>query len=131
MDWALLNNVQQVTTDFVFQVFVQSSKFSGVIARNRALANHDIKALMGYRDLPLDQLRQYWLKDSPTTIQGKNKPGKSLEHPVPAMNTGDEEKSHTEEEQNRLIADLKSLTQEATRERKARQMGKRHKKDVE
>lgn len=131
MDWALLNNVPQVTTDLVFQVFFQSPKFSGVIARNRALANHDIKALMGYRDLPLDQLRQYWLKDSPTTIQGKNKPGKSLEHPLPAVNTEDEEESHAAAEQNRLIADLKSLTAEAARERKARQMGKQKKKDVE
>jgi AAA domain len=131
MDWALLNNVPQVTTDLVFQVFVQSPRFSVVIARNRALANHDIKALMGYRDLPLEQLRQYWLKDSPMTIQPKPRPRKPLEHPLPAMNTGDEDESHAAAEQNRLIADLKSLTAEATRERKVRQVGKRKKTDVD
>lgn len=131
MDWALLNNEPQVTTDLVFQVFVHSPKFSNVIARNRALANHDIKALMGYRDLPLNQLRQYWLKDSPTTIQAKPKPGKSLEPPLPALNIKDEEESDASAEQKRLIAGLKSLTEEAVRERKARQVGKRNKKDVE
>lgn len=131
MDWALINNVSQVTTELVFQVFSQSSKFSGVRARNRALANHDIRALMGYRDLPLNQLREYWLRDIPSTDQENSKPEPPFDPQTPALNAGNDGESHTSEEQKRLIAGIKTLTDEARRQRHAQQESKRRKKNVD
>lgn len=131
MDWALINNVPQVTTDLVFHVFVQSPKFSVVRARNRALANHDFNALMGYRDLPIDQLREYWLRDTPDMVRKKTTLAPLFDSRHPKENTADQEESQAAAEQKRLIAGLKSLTDEAGRARYARQAGSRSKKDVE
>lgn len=131
MNWALINKMSQVTTDIVFQVFVQSPKFSGVQARNRALANHDINALMGYRDLPLNQLREYWLRDMPGTSPQKPKPEPSLDPRHPKVNFGEQEESPDVAERKRLIAGLKSLTKEASLARQVRQSIKRRKKDAE
>lgn len=131
MDWALINNVPQVTTDLVFQVFVQSPKFSIVRARNHALANHDINALMDYRDLPLNQLREYWLRDLPGAARKKPKSGETFDSRLTVASTDKEEESNAAAEQKRLMAGLKSLTDDAGRERRARQSGKRGKKDVE
>ena len=131
MNWALINKMSQVTTDIVFQGFVQSPKFSGVQARNRALANHDINALMGYRDLPLNQLREYWLRDMPGTSPQKPKPEPSLDPRHPKVNFGEQEESPDVAERKRLIAGLKSLTKEASLARQVRQSSKRRKKDAE
>jgi hypothetical protein len=131
MDWALLNNLPQVTTELVFQIFVQSPKFSGVRARNQALANHDINALMGFRDLPLTQLRDYWLSDVPGAARKRSKPGKPFDTQTSALSTDDDEELHAAAEQTRLITGIKTLTDEASRERHARQASKRRMKDVE
>jgi hypothetical protein len=120
-----------VTTDLVFQVFVQSPKFSIVRARNHALANHDINALMDYRDLPHNQLRDYWLKDLPGPARKKPKSGETFDSQLTVASTDKEEESNAAAEQKRLMAGLKSLTDEAGRERRARQAGKRGKKDVD
>jgi hypothetical protein len=131
MDWALINNVSQVTTDLVFQVFVQSPKFSIVRARNQALANHDINALMHYRDLPLNQLREYWLRDVPAAARKKLKPETTSDSQLTVASTDEDEESNAAAEQQRLITGLKSLTDEASRERRARQAGGRGKSNVE
>jgi hypothetical protein len=131
MDWALINNVPQVTTDLVFQVFVQSPKFSMVRARNHALANHDINALMGYRDLPLNQLREYWLRDVPGAARKKLKPEATSDLQLTVVSTDEDEESSAAAEQKRLITGLKSLTDEAGRERRAKAAGRRGKNNVE
>ena len=63
MDFALLNGTSQITSEFVMMVFQSSDKFKAVAARNKALANHDFKALMRYKDIPIRQLSDYWFPD--------------------------------------------------------------------
>jgi len=130
MDWAIRNNVSQVTSEFVMQVFDQSPKISIVKARIRALANHDIKALMEFKDLPLNQLREYWLKDMPGSHQKKSKPGSLTVTQYPAVRTDDEEHAQAAAEKKQLMSGLKSLTDAAGKARSARQAGRRSKKDV-
>jgi hypothetical protein len=131
MDWSLLNSVSQVTTSSVFQVFYQSPKFSGVRARNRALANHDIKALMSYRDLPVNQLRDYWLMDKPDKSWKKPKLDSPLEPQITPVSAEEAEEPHAAAERKRLIAGIKTQTDQASRVRYARQAGRRRKKDVD
>lgn len=129
MDWALINNVSQVTTEFVFQVFVQSPKFSIVKVRNRALANHDIKALMDFQDLPLHQLRDYWLRDVPDSLKINPKLAPPIEPHLPTVTIKNEESTQATAEKKRLIAGLKSLTKEANSARHAKQSIRHRKKD--
>jgi hypothetical protein len=131
MDRALINNVSQVTTELVYQVFGQSPKFSGVRARNRALANHDIKALMGFLDLPLNQLRDYWLMDLPRTVEKKASAISSYEPKLPAESVDFDDGAQSVTEQNHLISGLKSLTDKAVKVRQARQSGRQSKKNVD
>jgi hypothetical protein len=131
MDWALRNNVSQVTSEFVMQVFDQSPKISIVKARIRALANHDIKALMEFQDLPLNQLQDYWLKDMPGSHQKKSRPGSLTVTQYPAVRTDDQEDAHAAAEKKQLMSGLKSLTEATGQARSARQAGRRSKKDVE
>jgi len=69
MDWALRNNVSQVSTDLVMKVFLRSPRFSKVQLRNKALANHDVKSLMDQHDLPIEQLRDYWQSNKQNQAQ--------------------------------------------------------------
>ena len=131
MDWALINNISQVTTDLVFQVFNQSPKFSNVRDRNRALANHDIKALMGYQDLPLNQLREYWLKDVPGTPHIKSKPRSPFDSHLPSATLENDEATQAAAEQKRLISGLKSATDEAIKARQSKQSEKHNKNNFE
>lgn len=120
MDWALVNNLAQVTSELVMKVFSQSPKFSNVKSRNKALANHDIKALMGYRDLPLDQLREYWLQckfDPPD-----QKPqADAAAHAAPKTETAD---TGITGEQKRLIADLEAATRRSAQAKRTRKVDK-------
>lgn len=131
MDRALVNNVPQITSDFVMQVFLQSPRFSNVMARNRALANHDINALMGYRDLPLKQLREYWLNDSHASALKMTKPPSIVKATPSTVNAEGKVESEAAAEQKRLIAGVKLLTNETSKARKAKQLlSKRGKQDV-
>ena len=130
MDSALVNNVSQITSAFVMQTFDSSPRFSEVKARNRALANHDLKALMSFQDLPLAQLRDYWLKDSVNKSLAIAKSAK-LEAPPPVVRHTVVLDAEVAAEKSRLIADLKAVTKQQSAERSSRNAEKLGKKDAD
>ncbi len=121
MEWALVNNVSQVTSELVLKVFNHSPKFSVVKERNKALANKDIKALMAYQDLPIEQLRNYWLADKPTPSQTKTSHRSSVEAKAVQEVFEMSAKIESTTEQKKLISDLKALTHETSVNRQSKQ----------
>lgn len=123
MDLALARNEPAVTSEFVLQTFEHSPRFSAVAARNRALANHDIKALLRYRDLPIDQLRDYWLKDTVPVPKAVAKATDLEQSPPPEITTARALPPDPAAEQKRLIVDMKLVTEESRKARQKRKHG--------
>jgi len=124
MDCSLINKKERVTSEWVMWVFDHSPIFSVVRARNKALANHDLKALMDYEDLPLDLLRQHWRNTAQMpaicSAQPQSESMTHERHSAPAINQDTQVRELDVKEQDRLCDGIKAATQKAKAQRQTR-----------
>jgi hypothetical protein len=118
LDVALRKGIDRITSALVADVFDSSWHFSEVRARNMALATHDLKALMGFKDMPIDQLRRHWAKGQGVSSAAASSPD-PMTHGAPGRSqapgageavTPTEPDEAAKTLQRQLCADLRAVT---------------------
>ncbi|RYG88852.1 MAG: hypothetical protein EON59_03125 [Alphaproteobacteria bacterium] len=122
LDAALRRGCSAVDSQFVYEVFRNSPRFIKVRERNAALANHDLKALMAFEDLPREQLRRHWASGKPPPSPDAEKDREGLS-PAAAPPPAPEEQGAFKDTAKRLNRDLRDATERQQAKRPGRARG--------